>query len=225
MSIRFGQLARLLNRTSSPAAVESGDVWYRSDTSQFKGSDGQAGNPIIIGPEGNLPVIRSGTWHGLPAYGSNATANVPVNRMFALPFHPGRKATLTGMAGNVTLALVGGSLRMGLYASDADGVLPGALVADYGTVTAGVTGIRSITGLSTAVRPVLYWLVIGRQGGVVNLGLTTRATWDPIVSETTPSGNANLNAYYIDGVSGALPASFGTPAGSDTGPALWLQLT
>lgn len=223
MSIRFGQLARLLNRTTQPPSPESGDIWYRSDTAQYRGSDGLAGEPLTIGPEGNLPVIRSTAWHGLPAYGATGTANVPVNRMFALPFWPGRRCTLTGMAANVTLALVGGNLRMGLYASD--GVLPTSLVADYGTVTAGLTGIRSITGLSTAVRPVLHYLVIGRQGGIVNLGLTTRVTWDPIVSETTPTITGALNCYYIDGVSGALPASFGAPAGLDTAPAVSVQLT
>lgn len=219
----MGASLRLFNRTTTPASPEPGDVWYRSDTKQIRASDGQAGEPLTIGPEGNLPVIRSAGWHGLPAYGATGTANVPVNRMFALPFWPGRQCTLTAMAANVTLALVGGSLRMGLYASD--GVLPTTLVADYGTVSAGVTGIRSIIGLSTSVRPVLHYLVIGRQGGVVNLGLTTRVTWDPIVSEAVPTITGALNCYFIDGVSGALPASFGAPAGLDTAPAVSVQLT
>ncbi|MER5705992.1 hypothetical protein [Streptomyces sp. NPDC002122] len=223
MSRRLRHNLQLFNRTSAPTAPESGDIWYRSDTDQFRGSDGLAGEPLTIGPEGNLPVIRPSAWHGLPAYGSNATANVPVNRMFALPFWPGRTSTLTALAGNVTLALVGGNLRMGLYASD--GVLPTTLIADYGTVTAGLTGFRSITGLSTQIRPVLHYLIIGRQGGVLNLGLMTKATWDPIVSELTPSGTANLNCYYKDPVAGGLPANFGTPDGLDTAPALWVQLT
>jgi hypothetical protein len=220
---RFGHLARLLNLTSTPTAPASGDLWYRSDTDQVLASDGVAGQPITVGPEGNLPVIASTRWHGLPVYGGNGTANVPVDRMFALPFWPGRACTLTAMAANVTVALVGGNLRMGLYASD--GVLPTDLVADYGTVAATVTGIRTISGLSTVVRPVLHYLVIGRQGIGLNLGLTTRATWDPIISETTPSGSANLNCYYRDGISGSLPATFGTPAGADTSPAIWAQLT
>jgi len=209
--------------TATPSDAGEGSVWYRTDVDQIHGSDGNSGTPLVVGPQGNLPVIRSTAWHGLPAYGTNGTANVPVNRMFALPFWPGRACTMTAMAGNVTLALVGGLLRMGIYASD--GVLPTTLVQDFGTVAAGVTGVRSITGLSRAVRPVLHYLVIGRQGGLVNLGLTTRLTWDPIVSEVTPSGIGDLNAYYIDGVSGALPASFGSPAGLDTGPAIWAQLT
>lgn len=223
MPVKMGQLLRLLNLTSPPASPGAGDVWYRSDTDQVLASDGAAGEPITVGPEGNLPVIRSTAWHGLPPYGATGTANVPVNRMFALPFWPGRTCTLTALAANVTLGLVGGNLRMGLYASD--GVLPTTLVADYGTVGAGVTGITQISGLSTTVRPVLHYLVIGRQGGVLNLGLTTRVTWDPIVSETTPTITGALNCYYIDGVSGALPSSFGTPAGLDTAPAISVQLT
>lgn len=224
MPIKFGTLARLLNLTSAPASPGAGDVWYRSDTDQVHASDGAAGEPITVGPEGNLPVVRSTAWHVVPAYGAPGTANVPVDRMFALPFWPGRTCTLTGMAANVTLALVGGNLRMGVYLSD--GVLPTALLADYGTVTAGVTGIRSITGLSTAVRPVLHYLVIGRQGGVLNLGLTTLTTGEPVISElTTPVIGGNRNSYFIDGVSGALPASFGTPAGTDNSPALAVQLT
>lgn len=223
MARRMGALLRLLNRTSQPASPESGDMWYRSDTGQYRGSDGLAGEPLTIGPEGNVPVIRSTAWHGLPAYGDTATANVPVDRMFALPFWPGRKCTLTGMAGNVTLALVGGNLRMGIYNSD--GVLPTTLLADFGTVGAGLTGIRSITGLSVALRPVLHYIVIGRQGGILNLGLTTRQTWDPIVCETSPTITGALNCYYQTGIGGALPASFGTPAGLDTAPAVSLQLT
>lgn len=223
MSRRFRDFLRLAPFTSQPTGTTAGDMWYRSDLAQVRASDGGAGIPLTIGPEGNLPVIRSAAWHGLPAYGATGTANVPVNRMFALPFWPGRTCTLTAMAANVTLALVGGNLRMGLYASD--GVLPTTLEADYGTVSAGLTGIRSITGLSTVARPVLYYLVIGRQGGVVNLGLTTRLTWDPIVSETTPTITGAFNCYYTDGVSGALPASFGAPAGVDTAPAISVQLT
>lgn len=223
MPVEIWAPLNLAKVTSQPSDATEGSLWYRSDLDQVRASDGNSGTSLTIGPYGNLPVIRSGSWHSVPPHGSTSNANVPVNRMFALPFWPGRAATLTGMAANVTLALVGGNLRMGLYASD--GVLPTTLVADYGTVGAGILGIRSITGLSTAVRPVLHYLVIGRQGGLVNLGLTTRASWDPIISETTPVIASNLNAYYQDGISGALPATFGTPAGSDEGPALVVQLT
>lgn len=223
MSRRFRDFVKLALFSSTPTGATEGDMWYRTDLDQVRASDGGAGIPLTIGPEGNLPVIRSTAWHGLPAYGATATANVPVNQMFALPFWPGRTCTLTAMAANVTLALVGGNLRMGIYESD--GVLPTTLLSDFGTVTAGLTGIRQISGLSVSVRPVLHYIVIGRQGGVVNLGLTTRNTWDPITSETTPTITDSLNCYTQTGIGGALPANFGTPAGLDTAPAVSLQLT
>ena len=219
----MGALLRLLSLSSAPTSAGEGDVWYRSDLAQFRGSDGLAGEHLTIGPEGNLPVVSTTRWHLLPAYGAQATANVPVNQMFALPFWPGRKATLTAVAANVTLALVGGNLRFGLYTADAQG-LPANLVADYGTVGAGLTGVRTISGLSTPVRPVLYYLVCGRQGGILNLGLTTRATGDPIISETSPTIAGNFSGYIMTGVSGALPGTF-TNNGVDTAPSIAVQLT
>jgi len=98
-------------------------------------------------------------------------------------------------------------------------------VADWGTVDAGILGIRQISALSTAVRPVLHYLVCGRQGGVLNLGVTTRSTWDPMIAPTSPVLAANRNAYYRDGIGGALPGTFGTPDGTDQGVALTVQLT
>lgn len=220
---RFGSLARLLNLVTTPASPASGDVWYRADADQVLASDGAAGIPIRVGPYGTHPVIRPAGWHSIPPFGNAASANVPAGRIFAMPFWPGRTCTVTAMAVNTTLALVGGNLRMGVYQSD--GVFPTTLLADWGTVDAGILGIRQISGLSTAVRPVLHFLVCGRQGGVLNLGLSTRNTWDPLISDDIPVIAANRNAYYIDGVTGALPASFGAPAGTDTGPALTVQLT
>ncbi len=222
MSVLLRHLARLFSTAAQPASTAAGDMWWRSDLSGVHASDGGT-TPIIIGPTGNLPVVRSGGWHGLPSLGAPGTAGVPTDRLFALPLWPGRSCTLTAAAVNVTVALVGGTVRMGVYASD--GALPSTLIADYGTVDVGVTGIQQISGLSTALRPVLHFLVIARQGGLLNLGLSSRDTSDPIVSETTPLLDANRNAYYRDSVPGALPASFGAIAGAIQGPAATIQLT
>lgn len=220
---RFGSLARLLNLTASPASPAAGDMWFRSDLAQFRGSDGNTGTALTIGPEGNVPVIRSTAWHNW-GYGNAATINAVDNRLYCMPFWPGRSCTLTGIATNVTLALVGGILRYGIYTSS-DGVLPTNLLSDAGTVTAGVTGIRSITGLNVRVRPVLHYLVVARQSAGVTLTVSARSAWDPIVSDTTPTITANTNSYYYDGISGALPATLGTPDGTDQGPCPVVQLT
>lgn len=223
MSVLFRHLARLFGATSDPSGPASGDLWWRSDRAQLHASDGGSGIPLHVGPSGNLPVVRSTGWHTLPPFGAASTATVPASRLFALPLWPGRSCTLTAAAVNVTVALVGGTIRMGLYTSD--GSLPSTLIADYGTVDSGLTGIRQISSLSTPLRPVLHYFVVARQGGVLNLGLSSRDTWDPIVSETTPLLDASRNAYYRDGVTGALPASFGAIAGAIQGPAATLQLS
>ena len=223
MSVLLRHLARLFNTTSTPAALASGDLWYRSDTDQVHASDGAAGTPIVIGPTGNLPVIRSTAWHNVPAYGNAASINIADGRLYAIPFWPGRSCTVTAVALNVTLGLVGGVVRLGVYESD--GVMPTTLLADYGTVTTAVTGIRSITGLGTAVRPVLHYLVVGRQAGGLTLSVSSRSSWEPIVSDTAATISSNNNAYYLDGVGGALPGTFGTPDGTDQGPCLTVQLT
>jgi len=223
MSVLLKVAARLFNATATPASVASGDMWYRSDTDQVQVSDGAAGIPITVGPIGNLPVIASTRWHGLPAYGNAASINIPDGRLYALPFWPGRTCTVTAVAANVTLALVGGLMRMGIYESD--GALPTTLLADYGTVTAGVTGLRTISGLSTAVRPVLHYMVIGRQSAGLTLSVSSRSSWEPIVSDAAATISSNTNTYYVDGVGGALPGTFGTPDGTDQGPCLTVQLT
>lgn len=218
---RFAHLARFLSLAATPAGAGAGDAYWRSDLSQLHTSDGTG--PVTIGPFGNVPVVRAGAWHTLPPAGPAGSANFPADRLFAIPFYPGRPTTVQAMAVNVTLALVGGNIRMGLYTATTSG-LPDQLTADFGTVSSGLTGIRSITGLSAAVRPVLNYLVVARQGGLLNLGLSSRDTWDMFVSDSAAVLADNRNTYYRDGVSGALPASFGAIAGSIPGPSAAVQL-
>lgn len=219
----MGADLRLLNRTVPPSGPAAGDTWYRADTDRVEVSDGQAGEPITVGPVGNVPVVASTRWHALPGFGNAAAVAMPNERLFAIPFYPGRSCTLTGIAVNVTLALVGGVVRLGLYESD--GALPTDLVADYGTLGVGLTGIQSLTGLTAPVRPVLHYIVLARQFGGLSLSISGRSSTDPMVATATPVIASNPNAYYIDGVGGALPASFGAPAGTDQGPCFRIQLT
>lgn len=176
----------------------------------------------ILNP-GNLPIVRTGTWHSLPPYGAASNINVPDGRMFGLPLWPGRRCSATGVAMNVTLAAVGGNLRIGVYSS-ANG-LPSKLVQEIGLIPVGLIGIQTLTGFTLHLQPRLYFLSIVRQGGALNLGLSTRDTWEPIVSESSPTLMGNLNAYYVDGVAGALPTFFGTVAGTIQGPSASVQLT
>lgn len=200
---------------------EQGSLWWRSDQDNLYASDGGTGRRLKIGPTGNLPLIRSNAWHSLPAFGAPSTIAVVLSRAYAIPFWPGAKTTMTGIAAEVTLLNVG-SLRAGLYTST-PGNVPGQLIADYGTVSTALAGVKQ-WAVSQPLRPVLYWLVIAQQG-LLNVSLRSRDTWEPIVSDDTPVLNSNRNAYYKDGIAGALPASFGTIDGTVQGPSAMVQLT
>lgn len=180
------------------------------------------GSSTPVRQPGNLPSIRSGAWHSLPPYGATGTLITPVSRLFALPFWPGRRCSITGVATNVTAFPIGASVRAGLYTS-ANG-LPNMLTSDFGSQAVAGIGLQTFTGFSVHVEPDLYFLAIVRQGGVAGFTMSVRDTWDPIISETAPVITSNLNTYYVDGVAGGLPAMFGPPAGSVQGPSAAVQL-
>jgi hypothetical protein len=221
MSLHVRSLLRLFNTSSHPLGSAVGDMWWRNDLSQAHGSDGGA-TPIVLGPTGNLPVVRSTGWHSVPPAGSSSAITPVLNRAYALPVWPGKSCNLTGVAAEVTLLGVG-NLRSGLYADNGASV-PGTLIADFGTVATGLAGVKTWTPTPVALRPVLHWLVLVQQG-IINVGLRARDTWDPLVSETSSSLSGNRTAYFADGVSGTLPASFGSVSGTTQGPSAIVQLT
>ena len=92
---RMGALLKLLNLTAPPAAPTAGDLWFRSDLGQVRGSDGLSGEQLTIGPTGNVPTVRTTAWHNVPAYGNAASANVPDGRLFAMPEGEGAYILLT----------------------------------------------------------------------------------------------------------------------------------
>lgn len=220
MPIHLRHLARLFSTAAHLSGTASGDVWWRSDLSQAHASDGGS-TPLTLGPTGNLPVVRSGGWHPLPASGPPSAITPTLDRAYALPLWPGKACTLAAVAAEVTLLGVG-NLRSGLYADD--GGVPGTLVQDFGTVATGIAGVKTWTPTPVVLRPVLHWLVLVQQG-LINVGLRARDTWDPMISETSAVLSGNRTAYYRGGVSGALPASFGAIAGAVQGPSALVQLT
>jgi hypothetical protein len=146
-----------------------------------------------------------------------------LSRLYALPLWPGQAMTLTSIAVEVTFGLIPGAMiRAGLYSDSGDGS-PSKRIADFGTVAASI-GVKTWGPLSTAIPPALTWLTIVQQGGSA-LQFRARDTWVPVVSETTPLLNSARTAYYVDGVTGALPAIFGAIAGASQGPSALVQLT
>lgn len=223
MSARFRDLARLVGLTSNPPSPAAGDTWYDRPRGQVRGSDGVAGEPTVIGPFGNVPVVRNTGWHGLPAGGGPDSIIPTSNRAYALPLWPGRTCTLTHIAVEVTAAALG-MVRAALY-TDAGAGVPDTLVTDYGQISTGLIGVKTWTLAPTQpLRPVLYWLAIIQQGGIA-VGLRARDTWEPMVSETAAVLSGSRNAYYADGVGGAAPGTFPAISGTVQGPAAQVRLT
>lgn len=220
----MGDLLRLARLTANPPASSDGDLWYRTDTGQVHGRTG--GMVARMAPYATHPHIRSTGWHNLPPTGSSTTLAAVLNQAYALPFSPGSHCTLTDMAINITVLGLG-NVRGGFYNADQMSGLPTTLVADFGTISTGLAGVKTFTALSTALKAgVLYYAVVVQQGVVATY--SARASWDAIVSESAGGGpvfGVERNCYTQTGITGALPASFGTPAGTALAPSVFLKLS
>lgn len=216
----YASTTRLLRSTGVPAHIAEGDIWYRADLGQIHARDDSAVVPQIA--DCTHPYIRPTAWHNLPPTGDSTTLVQLLNQAYALPFVPGRETTLTAMAVNVTLLGLG-NIRGGIYEADQVAGLPTSLIADFGQIGTGLAGIKTWSSLSISLKPILYYVVTVQQGLVATF--SARTGWDPIISETAAIFGQDRNAYSQTGITGALPASFGTPSGTSIAPSVFLQLT
>lgn len=221
---RMGDLLRLTHLTSDPPTMGQGDHWWRTDLGQLHAHNGSV--VAKMGPPATHPYIRPSGWHNLPSAGSTTTLAVVLNQAYALPFIPGVHCTLEAMAINITLLGLG-NVRGGFYNAHQVSGLPSTLISDFGTISTGLAGVKTFSSLSVALKAgVLYYAVVVQQGVVATY--SARASWDPIVSEASgvgPQFGVDRNAYNQTGITGALPASFGTPSGTSLAPAIFLQLS
>lgn len=211
---------RLLRVTATPPNIAEGDIWYRSDLGQIHARDDALVVPQIHAA--THPYIRSTAWHNLPPTGTSTTLVQVLNQAYAMPFVPGRECTLTAMSVNVTLLGLG-NIRGGIYSADQNSGLPTTLISDFGQISTGLAGIKTWSSLSVGLKPILYYMITVQQGVVATF--SARSSWDPIVSETTAVFGQDRNSYNQTGITGALPASFGTPSGTSIAPSVFLQLT
>jgi hypothetical protein len=107
----------------------------------------------------------------------------------------------------VTAALASSTIRLGVYASSSDA--PGALIADFGTVSGATTGLKDLT-ISQALSAGLYYFAVVRQGGTGTL--TVRAidksfTSIPASGTTFMHDFGNIQLVTTATISGALPGT------------------
>lgn len=144
------------------------------------------------------------------------------NLAWAVPFICPEKTTWTraGFTNGIGVASAVG--RMGVYQDSAG--RPGARIADFGTVTAGVadTGAREIT-ISQQLEAGVYWLVIAIQGGASDNSITYASVnaWETM---GMTAATAQDGCCYV-AAAGALPDPFGSPTvtGGGFAPFMWLR--
>ncbi len=96
------------------------------------------------------------------ANGKDLTTGVPGDtRIYALPLVSPRGGTVDLLSVEVTTAMMGQAIRLGIYQATSDTDLtPGALVVDAGTVPANATGVKA-KPVNVSLEPDrLYYLVL-----------------------------------------------------------------
>lgn len=178
----------------------------------------------------NVPLVSAGRWHFDGAGSAAQGPTIVVNRAHATPLWPGRACTLTEVSMNIGAAFSSpGTIRGGLYTSDALTGLPTTLISDFGTFVE-ATGTKSWASLTLALAPTLYYVVVTAQGGSGGTPTWSSRNWsNPLITEanaSAPNPNTQRTSHYTDtGFSGAYPASFGAIAGVNVGPTLGFKLT
>ena len=169
------------------------------------------------GSEQQPDGMRSGFYYMAPS-GSYASTVAGVNsQLFVVPFWPGAAKTLDRIGVNVTGAGEAGSLlRLGVFASDTDG-LPSTLLLDAGTVVGdGATGFKQIT-IALAVAASKLWLGCAFQSAVTTRPTVSAALGNPpgVSRISTPSLISEITGYLYSPVAGAL-TSLAVPSAVST---------
>lgn len=156
--------------------------------------------------------LRPGVYHRIPAVVSLSSSNaLGVGVLKATAFYVPRPVRLDRIGAEITgIGDVGSLLRLGIYADDAAGGYPGALVLDAGTIDGASVAVQEIA-IDLVLTPGVYWAaavvqaVAAAQPNVRTIG--THAF--PLTGSSTILTAAQLGTgYSMAGVAGALPAAF-----------------
>lgn len=146
------------------------------------------------------------------------------NPAFLFPIWVPKDVTLDRVGVNCNTTVASSTVRLGLYAPDADGI-PTDLLVDAGTISTATTGVKEIS-ISQAVSAGLVFVAvrwsassIGLTGYTQTLGGSTRATDILVPPDTTqaqtPTYAGGLN-WRVTGISGSYPSTV-SPSLSSTG--------
>lgn len=190
--------------------------------------DDPTNDRTIVNLPGIAPAPVSGSHYFYPLMNGRSVGGV-LNRMYLVPIQPWRH--LDGSFGiidkvhvEVTTAHASGVIRVGLY----DGIVGGNRRADWGTVSASTTGVKTITLGSdyTWTADAMHYVAVVIQGGAAQLafGNTFSATQYVASGVSTPPFPPGAGAYDNNTVSGALPSYGGTSTTESVLPWVALQI-
>ena len=205
--------------TATVARLGVGTNGYRliADSTQTTGLGWAA-------PSQNQPGTVSGgaqNW-SIPASVITALGSAQVltaNLVYYTPFVVFDPITLTSIAAEVTTLFAASNIRLGIYATTNAGQPTGAAVYDSGSLSSATTGVKSVTGLTTALAPGRYVTAIVCDSATVAVrAAVISSPWSPTEIDAATFGGGGNIAVYLRRVAltyGAFP---------NTGPA-WTTTT
>jgi hypothetical protein len=159
----------------------------------------------IVSFSGWPQKIRSGLY--VSTGGGGATGGITQDRLCLAPLIIPSPVTFIEANVLVQTAVGGTVLRGGIYSDDGNGA-PANLIYEFPATfsTAGTGGKTQVINISLS--PGLYWVGGAVQGGTgVNMQLVGAYPAGCIVNSLQAQSNT-ARSYFLDGVSGALPAIF-----------------
>ena len=220
--------SKTLDGAASQTLTQWGAATYKSDGTQWL----MPGSGSASVPSAGLS-LPSNSWISA-GYTFSTAATGGIGTLRVAPVYIPRAGTLANIAAELTaLSTEAGVLfRVGVYADRGDGV-PGALVADAGTIPAGsADAIGQFTKSTGAVVITAGWYFVG---GVIQVASASQPTLRVIASGTVVSDTAVASfktaaalGYFVSSVTAGLPNPFSASTPGVTGnsiPRCAIQVT
>jgi hypothetical protein len=163
LQIRRGTAAELAAIT--PAA---GEPVYTTDTQKVYIGDGSTAGGIEVGGGGGFlpsrPFAKPPAGHYLTnalTSGNLQTTLLAQWRIFWVPFVAGKDWNINSIGVSVTTAVAASNCRVGVYASDNDGIPTGSPLLGTADFDCSSTGFKEDTGVSLSMTAgTQYWLAV-----------------------------------------------------------------
>lgn len=218
------------DNTVARQAVGADGLFLMADSTKTNGITWAA--PVVTGGGGGGTdfkvgaIPRTGQWYrgNFGPVGSNLT--LVLNRLYFSVFRLGADTTFDRIGIDVAIAAAAtGVGRLGIWASDAAGGLPGTLILDAGTVVTDSTGAKQAT-ISQLLAKGVYWLGLVGQTVITGCAIRGLTSYDPLIpyfsGASMFTGSTAPGGIFANGVSGAL-ASNPTIVDNDNGPIIGLR--